>query len=564
MPSLVFAQRAHKFAEELGDSATSNQIEAYLYQSDLPGPTMTIVGAEGRGKSVLFAKAAEIVGPLPGVIHFAGATSWKKPVGDLALAEAVFLAAGGAAIGDVLLCDAPTISDKFVPSLLKRTDFVIMAVQITQPSGAEEVAFVRQRLAEIPAVLVLTKCDQADDEDFSDGLDAALEVYGDFPWEAVLLSDKDGRMEARTAISNSRLTFESWWASLGQARAECARRVHLDRLSAAWRAQARMVLDEKEQQYTPLMESVLDARTVSSSVAQAFRIQNDLMSGLKELTDAAVAHYRKRLPDLKLHVSQCTDQYVDRVMAGGQIDPTTIGQALATICKEWDQEARSYAREEIRLTVELLHEEATRYEDLVRLAAKVDVTVGTAAFQRDEALLNTMDSGGFELKGDLGPSISDMIRVTATPVVSGLGTSLLLIVVISAFTGVFAPLIALVGGGIAGLGMHGTSTEAVRRKMSGNLRESIQRQAVEQEHAMQQLFQSEWDDFAHGVRDSLAASKRRLAALAMHQSISQDSEMEAQHADLARNLAKIASLKLDLQWLEQHEGVAKLVMDAKE
>lgn len=564
MPSLIFAQRAHKFAEELGDSATSIQIETYLHQSDLPGPTVMIVGAEGRGKSVLFGKAAGVVGPPSGRVRFAGGGTWKKTVSDMAVAEAVFLAAEAAAIGDVLLCDAPSISDKLIPSLLTRTDFAIMAVQITQPSGADEVAFVRQRLTDIPAVLVLTKCDQADDEDFADGLDAALEVYGDFSWEAVLLSDKDGGMEARAASGDSRLTFESWWGSQGQARAEQARRSHLDRLSSAWRARARKVLDEEEQHYTPLLEVVLDARTVSSTVTQAFRIQDDLMSGLKALPEVAIAHYRKRLPDLRLRVSQCTNSSVDRVKADGQIDPTAIGQALATIYKEWDQEARSYVRDEISLTVERLHEAAARYEELVRAAAKVEATVGAAPSQSAEALLNKQSGSAFDLQGEFGPSISDMIRVTATPVVSGLGTGLLLFSVIGALLGPFAPVLALLGGGIAGLGMHGMGTEAVRRKASGNLREAIQRQAVEQEHAMQQLFQSEWNDFTYGVRESLAASKRRLAALVMHQSTSKDSEMAAQHAALTRNLSKIASLKTDLQWLEQHEGAAKLIIDAEE
>jgi energy-coupling factor transporter ATP-binding protein EcfA2 len=564
MASTLFEQRAHQFAEELGDPATAKQVTSYLHHRDLPGPIVTFVGAQGRGKSTLLQLAAQVPSSASTRIRFAAATTWKKTVGEWGVTDSVFLAADSAEVGDALLCDGPPFTDKIVPSLLDRTDFAVFAVQITQPSGADEVAFVRECLTAVPSVLVLTKCDQVDEGEFAEGVEAVLEVYGDFPWVAVLLSDLDGSLEGREQGDKGLLAFRNWWRNEGQAQSEQARRVQGERLGQAWRRQARETLAAKEQEYAPLLEAVREARTVSSTVTQAYRLQDELMDSLKSLPDRALGLYRNRVPELRLRVTQVTNNYVDSIRAGSPINPTAIGNELTDVYQVWDSEARTFVRDEIKATVEPLHTVATRYEDLVRAAAKVEATneMMKGSHQREAALDDWLgEQATVSLQGDFNLSVSDKIRSTATPVASGLGTGLLLFNVIGAtILFPFATFLALLGGVLVGGSLYGVNTEGNRRKLASNVKEAVQRQAYEQEHVLLQRFHSEWADFSHGVRESVGASKRRLDIMAMNQSTQQDGALAKQDAALTQNMLKIEALFRDLEWLEHHEQAPRFVV----
>lgn len=573
MPSTIFEQRAYKFAEELSDDVTTNKIKFYLRRSGLPGPIITFVGGEGRGKSRLLSQAAMVVPPPSARVGFAGTVTWKKIVGDMAVADSIFLSADYAVVGDTLLCDSPAFSpgkkDRLVPSLLSQTDFAVMAVQINQPSGADEVAFVHKYLINIPSVLVLTKCDQADEDDFGEGLEAVLDVYGDFPWAAVLLSDLDGGMMEREGNTRSLTTFGQWWKAQGQARAEEARRAHLERLGHGWRQHARTTLETKEIEFAPLLKSVREARSVSSATASAYRLQDELMDGLKALPEKALYHYRRRVPDLQLRVSQKTDRYIDGIRAGSGIDSAAIGVELSKIYTAWDQEARTLVREEMKSTVERLHAMATDYERQVRAATKSEATddMKNKAQQREVAVGERLrDEENVELQGEFELTVSDKIRSAAMPAASALGTGLLLFNLIgtTALLGPFAPFLAVISGGMMGIGSGGYNAEANRRKLVGNMKEAIQRQSREQEHTLQQRFSSEWTDFSYGVRESVAASKRRLDVLAMGQPRNQDAQLASEDAALTQNMRKIETLVRDLRWLEEHERGGKLVGETEE
>ena len=96
------------------------------------------------------------------------------------------------------------------------------------------------------------------------------------------------------------------------------------------------------------------------------------------------------------------------------------------------------------------------------------------------------------------------------------------------------------------------------------MKEAIQRQSREQEHTLQQRFSSEWTDFSYGVRESVAASKRRLDVLAMGQPRNQDAQLASEDAALTQNMRKIETLVRDLRWLEEHERGGKLVGETEE
>ena len=150
MPSSLFLSHAQAFAEQIGDAAAKRQIERYLRHEGYPGPIVTFVGAAHRGKTTLFNKAANGETEILSAVQFAGTALWKKSFDALMVPNGSFIEVPLDTAGDVLLCDGPAFdaseNDSLMSSLLRITDMAVVAVQITQPAGAEEVAFVRERL----------------------------------------------------------------------------------------------------------------------------------------------------------------------------------------------------------------------------------------------------------------------------------------------------------------------------------------------------------------------------------------------------------------------------------
>ena len=572
MPSSTFADRAHKFAEELADNEAKAQIKRYLRQRDFSGPVVTFIGATGRGKTTLFGKAAQVT-PSPSVIiHFAGDSDWGRPVAELAVPNSVLQAANQEAVGNALLCDSSAFnsanSNNVLSSLLKLTDLAVMAVQLTQPAGLDEVAFVKEQLDGIPSILVLTKCDQIDEDDFQDGLEAVLENYGDFPWLGVLLSDIEGNLAEITSQGQILPIFDQWWQKEGHIRAEEARQAHLKKLQQNWRIEAKRVLDGKEQDYAPQLEAVSQLLSVSSSASQAQRLQDELMGGLKPLPERAVALYKNRFSDLRVQVSHATNQFADSIKAGTEVSQNQIERTLSGVYQEWDRDARLYVRDEIKIAVEHLQEVAVRYEVLIRAATGTEATkdMSRATNRRQEVFAERFDTRDtVDLQGDFNLTVSDKLRAAATPTVSALGTGLLLFSLVGAtLFAPFAPLIAIFGGGTMGGIMFDTMGKANQRRQASALKEAIQRQAVEHEHRLQQQLYSEWKQFSDDVRESVAASKRRLSILLMQQSPAQNSVCSETYKALTVNIAKIDSLRRDLRWLEEYEQGAMLISDTQE
>ncbi len=572
MPSSLFLTRAQTFAEQIGDPPTKRHIEQYLRHQEYPGPIVTFVGAAHRGKTTLFSKAARAESEALSAVQFAGASPWKKPVAALDVPGGSFQAAPLEAVGDILLCDAPAFgfeeSDSLVSSLLKITDLAVMAVQISQPAGAEEVAFVRERLGNIPSVLVLTKCDQADEDDFQEGLEAVLDNYGDFPWLAVLLSDLDGSLRETTARGQSLIRFEQWWSEQGQKRAEEARQVHLKRMDQRWREEARSVLDDKEQTFIPMFQKVSQAVSSATNANEALRLQNGIFESLNKLPEMAVACYRNRLPDLNIQISHATDGFTDSIRAGKEINPPQIEQVLSSLYQEWDQEARQYVQEQTQAEVDRLYQAAVRYDELVKTAAQTKVTheITQDTGRRQEVFADRSEvKSGIDLQGNFDLAVSDKIRAVAMPTVSALGTGVLLLAVVgSTIFAPFAPIIALFGAGAMGIGAGGATSQANQQKRVNQLKEAINRQAANYQHQLVRQMGTEWREFSSQVRETVAASKRRLNQLMLEQSSVQDETLKQEYSSLSTSIAKIASLRRDLRWLEEHDKGASLMGDGQE
>lgn len=573
MPSSFFTDRLQRFADALGDEKTKRRITDYLRQCDFPGPVVTLVGAEGRGKSTLFTKATHLSVEPEDRVNCAGATDWKKTVKNhLKVLGCDLHEVGEDTVGEVLYCDAPPFrtseQDKKVMSLLAITDLAVMTVQITQPAGAEEVGFVRTHLADIPAVLVLTKCDQADEGDFQEGLDAVLENYGEFPWLAVLLSDWDGNVSEITKGDKVLQSFDAWRQAEGQSSGEQARQAHLNHLQQRWRAQARTFLDAKEQEEAPKLEQVVQTRGDFAAVAEAGRLEDELVNGVDRLPEQALNGYKSQMTDLRRQVEQITHEFTDRIRSGAEVTHAELEKALDAVYAEWDQAARNSERERIKPFLNALEKKALQYVKLIADADHVQAShdISPQTHERNDAFLSySGHENSVELAGNFDLTLPDKLRFAALPTVSGLGTGVLLLTVVGAtFLAPFAPIIALAGAGAMGIGTFGSLTESNHQRRAARVREAIQRQMGQRERRLEQRFYADWKQVRDSLRDSVAASKRRLNLLMMQQTPMQDKDLRRQQDALQSNLQKIYGLRQELGWLEEKCQESTLITNTEE
>ncbi len=573
MPSSLFMDRAQRFADAVGDEKTKRRIMDYLRQCDFSGPVVTLIGAEGRGKSTLFTKATHLSVAPADRVNCAGATDWKKTVkNELKVLGCDFHEVSEDRVGEVLFCDAPPFrtseQDKKVLSLLAITDLAVMTVQITQPAGAEEVAFVRAHLADTPAVLVLTKCDQVDEGDFQEGLDSVLENYGGFPWQAVLLSDWDGNVGEITKGDKVLQSFDAWRQAESQRNGEQARQAHLYHLQQRWRAQARSFLDAKEQEEAPKLEQVDRDREDSAAVAEAGRLEGELVNGIDMLPERALSGYKSQMTDLRRQVEQITHEFTDRIKSGAEVTHAELEQALDAVYAEWDQAARNSERERIKPILDALEQKALQYVKLIADADHMQASheISRQTQGRNEASFsNSGHENSVALAGNFDLTLPDKLRFAALPTVSGLGTGALLLTVVGAtFLAPFAPIIALAGAGAMGIGTFGSLSESNHQRRASRVREAIQRQVGERERRLEQRFYTDWRQVRDSLRDSVAASKRRLNLLLMRQPPTQDKDLRRQQDAIQSNLQKIYGLRRELGWLEEKCQESSLITDTEE
>ncbi len=513
----VYDQKANALVLELHDEATSRAFETYRRHEEQPGPVIAFVGASGRGKSSLWASVSGGEPAEPGtqavlfhdlrwnqpayhllrqpVIHQVAATGSGRPgaASSLLFADARAFAPGGAA-----------------EEVMARADVAIFAVQVTQPTGADEVAWARKHLAGTDGaapVLVLTKADQADEDDLAEAAEAILKAYGDLPWQAVLIAGRDVPDEGRGGFRR----FDQWWREAGADLAENARAARLDGLRRAWQASARAALDFQEAAREPELLAIQAQLRADEGVRRALDLRARIRSQINVLPRRAADAYSRGLSALRADLSECVEPALARIRSTGEQDNAALEREIQTSLATGDEQARAQVRQEVQPLVDSLRADCEAFIQTVGALCSP-----AAAAQRPDASSgwneDLISSGTVFHVPEVGLSFAREARPLLAAVPSGLGSALGLYTAAGLvfLPAIIAAPVALAAGALIGGSLYATQRDDNQSRLAGEMRTAITKRLEHLLRDLQTRFVGDWQALADEITGQIDPYDRTL------------------------------------------------------
>jgi hypothetical protein len=325
-------------------------------------PVVCLVGATGRGKSRLAALCAEAE----------GAVSLTSP-SVLQQAVQAFLLKGEQESGEpdtqpILLLEAPALDTASnrgrLADCIARTDLLLMVVQLTQPAGYVEVEFARESLSpdareRRAIVMVLTKADMVDEEDFADATEAIWTAYRDLGCQEIVIA---GRGLSHDNFFGRPL-FEEWWPARGRTlamQASCEQRAfRMEDMLRVIEAELRQRGGETER----ALAAIQRRSEMREQCKTALDLQERLRTGLAEIPDRLAADYQERLPELRIQLENAIDMLLGGTV--GKQDAEANGDRFGEICIEWDKTTRARIRRAVQPEMDGLMTICADYQDAV-------------------------------------------------------------------------------------------------------------------------------------------------------------------------------------------------------
>jgi tRNA U34 5-carboxymethylaminomethyl modifying GTPase MnmE/TrmE len=557
----VANRRLEDFATRLEDAGAVAAIEAALRHEERPGPIVSVIGASQRGKSVLFNRLAgrasfdeDLTDPGTSVTLAYGA-AWSGVAHRLLSSPARHYPIAGEPPASILLIDTPgldsTADRDAVKEIVALSDLVLMVVQVTFPAGDEEVTFALEHLTETPAILVVTKADLADEDDFAEGLESILEVYGAVPWREVLVS---GRSEAgETAEGRQGLSgLLEWWQARGPDQAATARVLRRTRLRQTWIEQARAFMDREETAAAAEHSRLLDELQADEALRQALDLREKLRQGTAAAGRQAVGMYGDHLRELHTQLASGLEDCL-REDAASVPDPNRTVAALQSVVEGWDRETRARLRKEMEPVVARLerqHQEFTRR--VGQLCVKLNGTVPVPLESRSGPVEGVgvrcpvaLEAPGLDL------SMEEQLRPALASAVSGLGSFALIQSVMAGLLGILAPPLALGAGILMCLTTSGAMVAGNRQKVQAAMRQSLGLQFQRVQQDLRDRYRRDWEQLADTIAAQLAPYEHYLMlyqAAAAHVEVPNG---RARFQELSRRKEHLAGLRQELAVLTE-------------
>lgn len=554
---ISFIQNATAFRDRLADPRVAAKIDGSVALASQPGPVVSFVGMSHRGKSTLMSEVMGI--PLKNSNDFSIVAG---PIWNLALTKEPWVKGqisrrADQSCGDILVCDLPGIDSvktgETVERCISLTDLAVMTIQVTQPTGEVEMEFVKRYLCETPSILVLTKCDTADDEDLQDALEATLEAYADVSWQAILVSGTDVPQEGRLGCQN----FSTWWRGNIRSVADNARRLHHGETKTQWVAEAAALLVERRRDLAAQFQPLQERLKLSEALVQVQRLQEQIAEQCRQLPQQATQYYQSRLPQLRLSVSEATDSIVEGYRQGQPPDLRSTERELEQIYREWDTETRNFVRAQMEPKVARLRAEAARFVDAVNLMVQSEPNRDISNQRRleatgDERLVGGQANSFFTFEdARLAMTTQETVRQIAIPTISGLSSGALLLGLGSAFMAPFLALpLAALGAGAMIFGQGTAIAQANRRRIADDVQRAIQGQAMRLELKLLQQFSEEWRQFVHKAQEALTFHQEVVSRLLADATLGANSDSRALYMALATEMQQQETLGRDLRELE--------------
>jgi hypothetical protein len=558
MPYSVLHQRCAALAAEIGEPSLCAAVDAFLLHEAFPGPVVAVLGGTGRGKSRLFAAMTGLQPPVEGApMTLAGGATWHGLAHSVCPPSCRFEATDAMGSGSSLMIDAPPFDRSSdhdtVRCLLGISDLAIMTVQVTHPTGAEEVQFAREHLTDLAAVLVITKCDLVEDDEFEDVRDAILAAYREIPWQAILVSERGEGGAARGGLP----AFQRWWTEHGTVCAADARAACRGRMLAAWTGSARETLSLRESKIEEELQGLHGRMNTKASVKRALSLKESVYRQLAGLPERTLDLYRSRLNELRSEFHVVVSQDLDAVTSGDAPDPSRLQSRLGTLIADWDSAARASIRESLEPTMRRLRQEAEEFCGLVNALCSefVDAlvpagSVTTAEYSREVAWTASVDVDTL--------SSAERVRPISMAVLSGIGGTLSVNAIAAVALGVLALPLAAVAGAVAAWTTFSTLSDTSRRKARADLERRLEMHYTALAREVQQRFHGDWKQLCHEIQSQLHPFERRLDTYLFACPRQPDADLQPRLAVLSRNRARLRDLQGELNVIlrtNDHAGV---------
>ena len=543
MPFSNLSNVARHVADFVDDATVTAATEAYLHCLSVPGPVLVIVGASGRGKSTLFAHITGCVKPEEGTgVTIAGEATWDK-VSDFPF-RCIVERAALSVVPKLLVCDTPALDNKSQRQILEQiveyADIVLFVLQVTQPTGVEEVLFAQRILCNKPAVLVITKMDLADEEDFDEAHCAIQSVYTGVPWLRIVAAGMDIEGEQLYGLQ----TFGAWWQREGGNVVNRLHKARIESLHHQWLNTALHALAVRKEHLATELEQVRFISEQDDNLQQAMELQTTIHDRIAELSRQATQQYTSRFPELRAQIEACADRFLETAKIGNRTDTKPLGAAIKVSIAEWDTRTRLHVQVTMSDSVARLKTDCERFVDLAKqlnyqaqeaLSREVHKTEMTRVeTDLPDTTLPTAVLSDAEL---FGPIV--ILGIGGT--VIGIGIDILLATTLGI---ILAPLILVFGKVIYDM-MKEQIGDNPRRRMAEQIQRSVQNILLQIEPQLAENIQNAWDALCRDLEVKLNPYERSLRT---YRSVTarMDSGIRQRHLDLLKQLHQIDDLQEDL------------------
>lgn len=559
MISSLIEQRVSTLAAKIASDSVASYADAYLEHSRYPGPVISILGARKRGRSNLFSflTGTEIPEEDGGICAACGA-AWNGIIWRALPLRRGFEHRQTEIPANVMVIDSPAFdvpaASESIDRVLRISDLVIMAVQVTQPAGMDEVRFATEQLQGKPAILVVTKTDLADDEELAEAIEAIMGAYAGVLWREVLVAGTNMPEEGRCGLQS----FTKWWSDQGIACAVESRNAVLQALWDKWIERARIEIASKLEPLQADIDRLHSKLATNSGIQRATELRRIIHHRLADIVAQATNLYQSQAPHLDAKIDRWIDQMLPEISPDKPFDRERMQESLRALFVEWDEKSRSYVREQLGSTAEMLQLDcqkfATQVVDLCAefIEVRKEVTPFNVSYGGDEALLEiTLPELSLTTEHSLWSSL--------VPLTYGAGTaSLLMHLVPVAFP------IAAAAGVLAWLCGRGAKSESDRRMLRNDFEQAVRKQARLIRHDLQERLREDWQEFERRVETELSPYDRRLSILARAEEASDDDSREhyQQLIDERRRLESlqdeldklVSSVRKELQVERSHQS----------
>lgn len=495
---------------------------------EAPGVSLALVGAKGRGKTTVLRRLAAMAE-------------------DRARSGADGLELGVLAGRPVNGLEFDLDAAERDGQALRQVDLVVMVLQATAPAGRLERDFTQAFLRGLPAILLINKLDQCDEDDREEALSAIQHWFGGLPWQRVLLAG-DG-VDLPAGLCERAL--EHWWRHEASADLDQAHAQHCLATFKQWLDLARAQIRQRHAEALAGVGALAQSEAAQKRMMRLRVGHESLKERLRLMADKTRFLAQEQRGRLRLQLQALAgDLSLDELSA---FDAHAFETKVQEQCGAWFEQVRTHVMGKLRAEFDVL---APQFEEFQRLAEWNTPGAEAPALVPKSHALPALDSVPERpaLSPNLGAIPDNFTDRGLLAVVSSLGATLL----------VRSVLVGLVGGPLAiflalplGFGVFNLHSAHEREQRSLRLRTELAQALARIEHDVFEAAIATLEDEVrrdcHRALDALDVLRGRAERGGLPRADQPRPTVNAQH--LQETLANAERLLSDLTFVEELYGV---------